>query len=115
MGDLHINRFLSFINLNKKDKSLSPHKIFIMGKIYKKFLDKEKIQSHIIGNPRLNNLPEKYTLNIKKRFKCLLLLDLHNWKNTIESFSRSKNQTNIYVKPHPFTFKIIKNYLKEKN
>ena len=44
----------------------------------------------------------------------MLLLDLHNWKNTIESFSRSKNQTNIYVKPHPFTFKIIKNYLKEK-
>ena len=56
MGDLHINRFLSYINLNKKDK-FALHKIFIMGKFIKNS-DKEKYNL-ILLKSRLNNLPEK--------------------------------------------------------
>ena len=117
MGELHINRFNSLYLLNSSNKKFDPDFLLLMGDIYKDYLRKinRKISYSVIGNARIEHLPPKYKFNKNKKKKILILLDLHNWKGIINDLNNIYEKSHIYIKPHPYTQKIIDNYLKKMN
>ena len=82
-----------------------------MGSLYKKYIEKFNIQTFVIGNPRVKKLPKRHIYRPTKKNNLLILLDLHNWKSIVDDLSKLSHEYNVYVKPHPFTQKILNNYL----